>query len=126
MNYEGLVEKYVALRDKKDEITKVYKKDVAVIDTVMEKVEAALLAHLDETGVESIRTKAGTAFKTTRVSATVGDWDALFAYIMQTENYQFIEHRVSKAAVVEFKDANNDLPPGVNWREEVVVQIRRG
>lgn len=125
MNYETLVEKYVALRDRRDEIKKEMVKKTSEIEGLMDKVEALILKHLDETGVESIRTKAGTAFKTQRTSATVADWDTLLSYVLQTENFQFLEHRVSKKAVEEFKAANEDLPPGVNWSSEVVVQIRR-
>lgn len=126
MNYETLVEKYIALRDKKDGIKAEAAKQVAEIDALLDKVEARILEHLNSMGVESIRTKAGTAFKSTRNSATVADWDSLLAFVLQTENFQFLEHRVSKKAVEEFKAANEDLPPGVNWREEVTVQIRRG
>lgn len=126
MNYDTLVEKYIALRDKRDGIKAEAAKQVAEIDALLDKVEARILEHLSAMGVESIRTKAGTAFKATRNSATVADWDSLLSFVLQTENFQFLEHRVSKKAVEEFKAANEDLPPGVNWREEVTVQIRRG
>jgi hypothetical protein len=33
--------------------------------------------------------------------------------------------RASKTAIVEFVEANADLPPGINWRAETVVRIRR-
>lgn len=126
MNYETMVEKYIALRDKRDGIKAEAAKQVAEIDALMDKVEARILEYLNEMGIESIRTKAGTAFKATRNSATVADWDSLLAFVLQTENFQFLEHRVSKKACEEYRAANEDLPPGVNWREEVTVQIRRG
>lgn len=126
MDYNTLVEKYVKLRDKKAQMKAAYDKEVASIDTLLDKVEGKLLEYFNESGIESIRTEAGTAFKSTRASATIADWDAFFAFVMQTENYQMLEHRASKTAVAEYKTANEDLPPGINWREEVTVNIRRG
>lgn len=126
MNFDDVVSRYIQLRDKKAAIKAEYDAKVAKIDEVMGKAEAVLIKYFAETGLESVRTDSGTAYKTTRSSATVGDWDALFSHILSTENYQLLEHRVSKKAVEEFKEVNADLPPGVNWREEVVVNIRRG
>lgn len=126
MDINNIVTKYIQLRDKKGEIKAEYDAKVAKIDEVMDKVEAKLIEYFASTGLESVRTSAGTAYKSSRVSATVADWDSLLSHILTTENYQLLEHRVSKKAVEEFKAANEDLPPGVNWREEVIVNIRRG
>ncbi len=126
MDINVIVSKYIQLRDKKSELKAEYDAKVAKIDEVMDKVEAKLLEHFAATGLESVRTDSGTAYKSSRVSATVADWDSLLSHVLTTENYQLLEHRVSKKAVEEFKAANEDLPPGVNWREEVIINIRRG
>jgi hypothetical protein len=56
----------------------------------------------------------------------VADRDAfLHGFVIPNEAWEFLENRVSKSAVEQFKEANNDLPPGLNWREERVVNIRR-
>lgn len=122
---ETLVEKYVALRDKKAAMSTSYKEQVAVLDKALTSIEVALLSQFDALGVESVRTKAGTAYKTTRASATVADWDAVLDFVMKNDLWNMLERRVSKQAVEQYKDENGDLPPGVNWREELVVNIRR-
>jgi len=33
--------------------------------------------------------------------------------------------RASKTAIAQFKTATDDLPPGINWRAERVVNFRR-
>lgn len=126
MNFNDVVTKYIQLRDKKAQIKAEYDVKVAKIDEVMDKVEGKLIEYFQDTGLESIRTDAGTAYKTTRTSATVADWDAFLAHVVDTENYHLLEHRASKKAVEEYKQVNEDLPPGVNWREEIVVNIKRG
>lgn len=126
MKLDEVVKNYIALRDRKAEIKAEYDAKAAKIDDVLDKVEAKILEYFEQSGLESIRTDAGTAYKSTRNSATVGDWDSVLAHILETENYQLLEHRVSKKAVEEYRMANEDLPPGVNWRSEVTVNVRRG
>jgi hypothetical protein len=36
-----------------------------------------------------------------------------------------LERRASKSAVEQYRDTNDELPPGLNWREEITVNIRR-
>ena len=125
MNTEQLVAMYVKLRDAKATAVAAFKQKIAKADEAMGKLEAQLLKNLDATGAESIRTQSGTAFKAVKTSATVADWDAMLAYILEHGLYNMLERRVSKKAVEEFKDENDDLPPGVSWREELTIQVRR-
>lgn len=122
---DELVEKYVLLRDKKAEITAAYKEQVGRIDDVLDKLEAQLLTKFDELGLESVRTSHGTAYKSHKTFASVGDWDSIIKYVHETGNWQLLTRNVSKQAVCEFMDETGELPPGVNWRDEVVVNVRR-
>ena len=125
MKVDELVKRYILLRDKKLAIKKEYDEKVAKLEQVMDKVEAVLLKHFEETGAESVKTDSGTAYKSHRTSATVADWDAFLAHVQRHEAWELLEHRAAKKAVEEFKAANDDLPPGINWSSEVVVNIRR-
>ncbi len=122
---EDLIDRYVKLRDRKAEMKAAYDLSVAKIDDAMEKVENYILGHLNANGIDSVGSPAGTAFKKSMTSATVGDRDAFMGYVKANEAFNLLDVRANKTAVAEFKELNNDLPPGVNWREEVVVQIRR-
>ena len=122
---EELVNKYIELRDAKSRVKAKADEKIAKLDAVLDKIEAALLAEFTESGIESLRTKAGTAYKQTRTSAGVADWEAVLRFIQDNELWHMLEKRVSKSAVEQFKDANGDLPPGLNWREEVVINVRR-
>jgi hypothetical protein len=124
-NAEQLVAIYVKLRDGKKAEAKAFKERVEKIDQAMSKLEAKLLVQLDAVGGEGIRTKSGTAYKTTKTSATVADWDSLLKFIIADNAYHMLEHRVSKEAVVEYKEEHKDVPPGVSWREEITVGVRR-
>ena len=122
---EELIEKYIAIRDKKAEIVTAHKAKIAKIDETLDKVEAVLLVQLEENGMESARCKSGTVYKSNRTSATVADWDYVLNFIQTHDLWNMLERRVSKQAVEQYKEEHGDLPPGINWREEVVVNVRR-
>ena len=127
MKLDELVANYIKLRDKKSQLKKQYDEKVAKVDAVMDKMEAIILKTFQDSGIDSARTDAGTAYISTRTSATVGSREELFQWIQEDfeERSIFLENRVSKVAVEQFKAANDDLPPGVNFRSEIVVGVRR-
>ena len=122
---DELGEKYIALRDKKKAMDDAHKAKLSKLTDLMDRIEAVLLEEFQRTGAESVRTKAGTAFKSKRTSATVADWDAVLNFIVENNLWAMLEHRVAKTVVEEYKTEHGDLPPGVNWREELTINIRR-
>ena len=127
MKLDELVANYIKLRDKKSQLKKQYDEKVARVDAVMDKMEAIILKTFQDSGIDSARTDAGTAYISTRTSATVGSREEFLSWVLQDpdERSIFLENRVSKAAVEQFKAANDDLPPGINFRSEVTVGVRR-
>lgn len=127
MKLDELVANYIKLRDKKSQLKKQYDERVAKVDAVMDKMEAIILKTFQDSGIDSARTDAGTAYISTRTSATVGSREEFLSWVLQDpdERSIFLENRVSKVAVEQFKAANDDLPPGVNFRSEVTVGVRR-
>lgn len=127
MKLDELVANYIKLRDRKSQLKKQYDEKVAKVDAVMDKMEAIILKTFQDSGIDSARTDAGTAYISTRTSATVASREELFQWIQEDfdERSIFLENRVSKVAVEQYKAANDDLPPGVNFRSELVVGVRR-
>lgn len=122
---DDLIGRYVKLRDKKDALKKKFDEETASLDAAMEKVENYLLNHFNTTGADSVKTPFGTAYKQRRTSATVADRDS-FVNFCQTNNLMhLIDVRVGKKAVEEYRDEKDDLPPGINYSESWVVNIRR-
>lgn len=122
---DALVEGYIKLRDAKAELKAEYERGLAPIEQAMNKIEIKLMQALDSQGLEAMKTAAGTAYATTKTSCGVADWDSFLGFVKEHELWNMLNHAANKTAVDEFRQANNDLPPGVNWRTERVVQIRR-
>lgn len=125
MDLEKLVASYVKLRDKKAEMKAAYDAEVAKVDALMDRVEVALLQHFTETGAEAVRTAAGTAYRTTTVKCSKADPVSWMNFLHTSGEWDLADVRPSKANVKAYRDAGNDLPPGLNWLEEVTVGIRR-
>lgn len=125
MDVNELVEKYIELRDKKAAFKKEYELKTEKIDTVLDKIEIALLKTFQDSGLDSVSTKAGTAYTSTRATAKVADKDAFMTFVIEGKNWEFLENRCSKEAVEQFKAANEDLPPGISWSEIRTVNVRR-
>jgi hypothetical protein len=126
MKLSDAVSLYIRLRDQKAQMKAEYEAAVAPVIERMEKLEAKLLEIFNTTGMDSVKTEFGTAYATTRTSATVADRNAFMEFVKAHEEWALLDVRASKAAVEQFRAANdNELPPGVNLREERVVNVRR-
>jgi hypothetical protein len=125
MEINTLVEKYIQLRDKKAEMKAAYTAKVERIDAALKQIEGVLLHTFNETGMESVRTANGTAYKTTTVSAKVSDWEPCLTYIRQHDAWELLEHRVGKKAVEEFMADKGMPPPGVSVVTDISINVRR-
>lgn len=119
------VEKYIALRDKVAEIKKRHADELNQYVLVMDQLEGIMLEKLNEDGVKSMATDAGTCFKTTRASTKVMDWSATLAFIKEKEAWDLLEARVSKTTVAAIMAETGQAVPGVVTSLETVVNVRR-
>ena len=84
-----------------------------------------LLVQLAESGGQSVRTEAGTYFRTEIIKPSVSDWRALYDWIKDHDGFDMLERRVKSTSVKEFMDENQGLlPPGVNVLREYEVRVR--
>lgn len=125
MKLSEAVSIYIKMRDKKAQMKAEFDASIAPLNEKMEKLEAKLLDVFNKTGMDSVKTEFGTAYTTTRVTASVVDREIFMNHIKENDDWALLEVRASKTAVEQYRDTNNDLPPGVSMREERVVNIRR-
>jgi phage host-nuclease inhibitor protein Gam len=125
MKLSDAVSFYIKLRDKKAQMKAEFDAKVAPLNEKMDKLEAKLLEVFNKTGMDSVKTEFGTAYTTTRTTASVADRDVFMTFIREADEWDLLEVRAAKAAVEQYRQTNNDLPPGVSIREERVVNVRR-
>lgn len=125
---DHVVRLYVVQRDYKAALKRRFEAEVESADAYMKAAEGFLRRVLNESGSDSLKTSNGTAFRKTSTSATVADKDGFWTWLQANpeDRRAFLDIKVNKTAVGEFKDANGGaLPEGVAWREWEDIQVRR-
>ena len=77
-----VIGKYVELRDQLKEIGERHAAELAPYNEQMEKIEAWLLANLNQDGVDSYKTSAGTAYKSTTMSTRMVSHEEFMACVL--------------------------------------------
>jgi phage host-nuclease inhibitor protein Gam len=125
MKLSEAVSLYIKMRDRKAELKAEFDAKVAPLNEKMDKLEAKLLDVFNQTGMDSVKTEFGTAYATTRVTASVADKEIFMAHIKAHDDWGLLEVRASKTAIDQYRSVHDDIPPGVSMREERVVNVRR-
>jgi hypothetical protein len=125
LTVDQMADRYVKLRDKIAEIKKVQAEELGKYTSLLDTLGNCMLDRLNQAGVESMRTKAGTLFKTVRTSCRVEDWALTLAFIREHEAFDLLEARVSKTAAVAIIEDTQQPVPGVAITQEIVLNVRR-
>lgn len=125
MDVKEIVAKYIQLRDLKSKLDGEHKERIAPIVAAMDSSEAAIMALFNEMGIESAGCEAGTAYTSTKSSATVVDMDAFLEFVRAEGAWHMLERRVAKTTVDEYVTAHGDLPPGINYSTIKTINVRR-
>lgn len=122
---DQLVEQMVKTRDKLKEADDAHKERTKVARDYKERLEAALLAKLNEVGGESVKTAHGTVYRTTRRSATIADGDVFRQFVIGNEAFDLVDWRANANACDDFIKNEGTPPPGVNFTTAFTVGVRR-
>lgn len=125
MDTHKLIEGYVRMRNRKAELEAKHKEELRPIREMMDKIEAKLLTEMLNTGLTQFKGPGGTAYKATKTSATVADREAFRQFILEEDAWDMADIRAAKSAIKAYKEEFDELPPGVNWREELGVNFRQ-
>lgn len=118
------VKTYLKLRELKAQMEKGHKERIGKVTEKMARLEAGFLKFFEETGQESARTRYGTPYTVLRESVTVSSRDDFLDFVRENEAWDMLENRASKTAVLEYKNEHEELPPGLNYRAERIVNVK--
>lgn len=122
---DWLVEKYIALRDKKKEITERHKKELEPYNLNLGLMEAALLDILLSNKADNMKLAVGTFYKTTRTSAVVTKWADVLDFVREKDAWELLEARVSSTAAQAILEETQAPIPGVEIKRETNLNVRR-
>jgi hypothetical protein len=123
---EKLTRIYIKMRDKKAEVAHEMEERINKIEDDMRTVKSAILQHMKDSGVESLRTSAGIVYRTVRTTYSTSDWESMHKFILEHGAPDLLEKRIQQTNMRAFLEENPDLlPPGLNSNAEYSVTIRR-
>ena len=122
---DRLVEAYRLLREQKAKRETAHKAVIAELDRQMNVISQRLLADMQATNVQSVRTDAGTAFIQRKRSVTITDWPAFIEDVVRSGDYARLQQRCGIRHCMDIHKDTGALPAGVGWsKDELTVQVR--
>jgi hypothetical protein len=125
-SYDEIVAKYLEIRDAKKVLEDKHKAEIAEYDRRLTVIEGYLLNQLNESGVESMRTKAGTCYKHVQTSVKVADKDVFRTFVETSGDLSLMTVSANKTRVLEVLEETGELVPGLNMTRVTTVGIRKG
>ena len=89
-------------------------------------IKSALLEYLKENDMKSVKTDAGTFYRTVKQKYWTSDWEHMHEFILEHMVPEFLDKRLNQKNVREFLEENPDLlPKGLNVDAEFALTIRK-
>lgn len=124
---EKLTRVYLKIRDKRAELKSAFDAEDKAMLAQQDKVKAALLGFCKDNGVDSVKTGAGTFFRSIKRRYWTNDWDAMNAFIKRHDVPEFYEKRLNQTAVKEFiaEELDDEVPECISVSSEYQVSVRK-
>ena len=123
---DKLASVYIKMRDKRKELLAEFEAQDSKIEAQMEMVAEELLKLCKDIGADSIKTQAGTVFRSVRTRYETTDWESMYNFILEHDIPQVLERRISTTNMKQFLDENPTLMPvGMNINNKYTVTVRR-
>ena len=118
---------YLKIKAERDRLSAEYKEADDELVRQQDKIKSTLLGYLKENDLKSVKTDAGTFYRTVKQKYWTSDWENMHKFILEHEVPEFLDKRLNQKNVKEFLEENPDLlPKGLNVDAEFALTIRKG
>ena len=108
-----LAEAYIALRAQRKALADQFKEADKPLKAMADQLEVAVLAILDGSGAQSMKTIHGTCYVSETTRYSVSDREALESYVKEHNALDIFASGVVKDVLVDIQEKEGALPPGV-------------
>lgn len=123
-NIRKVIGQYVALRNRKRLLEQQHKEALRPFTDVMDQLEGQLLQYMQKIGSNSIATNDGTAYQSTRPSATIRDAAAFREWVIANKRFDLIDWRANAPHVFDYIAEHKAQPPGLNCSTFTSIRFR--
>lgn len=126
VSVDKLTEVYLKIKARREQLSRDFRKQDDDLKEKQEKIKRALLNHCKENGVESVRTSAGTFFRSKKTKYWTSDWESMYKFIIEHKVPEFFTKQLNQTNVKQFLEENPEaVPPGLNSDTEYVISVRK-
>jgi hypothetical protein len=122
--FDDLVQLYIKLRDKIKEADDAHAAKMKPSKAYLERLNSALLAGLNATGQDAAKTPYGTAYRSSRKSASIADGTVFREFVIANQYWDLLDWKANATAVADFI-ASGSPPPGINFTTTFTAGVRR-
>lgn len=119
------IEQYIKLRDLIKERDDAHKQAMQPYREALEKLNGLMLDYLTQIGGDSVKSDAGTVYRTMKRSASLEDPDQFMRHVIGGEHWELLDRKANLSGVEAWVKENGVLPPGVKLTSMQVVGVRR-
>ena len=120
------VKAYLKIKAKRTELSANFETEDTILKDQQDMIKTELLGYLKENDLKSVKTEAGTFYKTIKTRYWTSDWAEMHKFVLEHKVPEFFEKRLSQANVKEFLEENPEaVPKGLNSDSEFVVTVRK-
>jgi len=124
MDFETRIRHYRFVRDEIKKLDEEHESFMKERRALLSWLGSDLLNMLNATGQDSAKTKEGTAYITTQVSATLRDAEEFRRFVIDGQRWDMLDWRANKTAVKDWVAEHQNEPPGVAYNPVRVVGVR--
>ena len=120
------VKAYLNIKTKRAELSADFDTEDTILKDQQELIKTELLGYLKENDLKSVKTEAGTFYKTVKTRYWTSDWEQMHKFVLEHKVPEFLEKRLSQANVKQFLEENPEVvPKGLNSDSEFAVTVRK-
>lgn len=121
-----LVKAYINLRTAKDDLRRSYELQDKEMQDQMNMIQSEILDFCKNSGLDSLKTKYGTAMRSVKERYWCTDWDSFRNFVKENDAIELFEKRIHQTNMKQFMETNPELlPPGMNIEREYSITIRK-
>ena len=90
-------EVFIKIRDERARLKKEWEDEDDKLKHQQDVIKKALLTHCNETGAKSVKTEAGTFYRSVKSNYFVTDWGSVYSFIKENSNPELLQGRLHQA-----------------------------
>jgi hypothetical protein len=121
---EQMIARYIEIRDQIEVISERHSEELRPFNEGLSALEMGLQDVLNHAGGDSIKTPAGTAYRSSHTTAKMEDWTSFINFVLQVGDTELLVRSANKTRVLEHMDAGA-VVPGVAMSTVNRINVRR-